>query len=75
MRIQVIGVAVLLGLGTLATGCGGDDEGAGAGGEGPIKIGGIFDLSGPTSDVGVAYADGIKDRVAQVNEEGGVEGR
>ncbi|MGH2802161.1 MAG: ABC transporter substrate-binding protein, partial [Thermoleophilaceae bacterium] len=51
------------------------DEGAGAGGSGPIKIGGIFDLSGPTSDVGVAYADGIKDRVAQVNEEGGVEGR
>jgi branched-chain amino acid transport system substrate-binding protein len=71
MRIQVIAVTVLLAL--VAVGCGDDDEGAG--GEGPIKIGGIFDLTGPTSDVGVAYADGIKDRVEQANAEGGVEGR
>jgi branched-chain amino acid transport system substrate-binding protein len=75
MRVQVIGVSVLLCLAVLASGCGGDDDGGGGGGEGPIKIGGIFDLSGPTSDVGVAYADGIKDRVAQVNAEGGIEGR
>ena len=71
MRIQVIAITVLLGL--VAIGCGDDD--GGAGGEGPIKIGGIFDLTGPTSDVGVAYADGIKDRVEQANAEGGVEGR
>ena len=74
MRVQLIGVTVLLCLGALAIGCGGDD-GDGAGGEGPVKIGGIFDLSGPTSDVGVAYANGIKDRVEQVNDEGGIEGR
>jgi branched-chain amino acid transport system substrate-binding protein len=71
MRIQVIAVTVLLGL--VAVGCGDDD--GGGGGDGPIKIGGIFDLTGPTSDVGVAYADGIKDRVEQANAEGGVEGR
>jgi branched-chain amino acid transport system substrate-binding protein len=74
MRIQVIGVTALLCIATLAIGCG-DDDGGGAGGDGPIKIGGIFDLTGPTSDVGVAYADGIKDRVEQINKEGGIEGR
>jgi branched-chain amino acid transport system substrate-binding protein len=41
----------------------------------PIKIGGIFDLSGATSDVGVPYADGVKDYVAFVNASGGVNGR
>jgi branched-chain amino acid transport system substrate-binding protein len=75
MRVQLSGVTVVLCLGALATGCGGDDDGGGGGGDGPIKVGGIFDLSGPTSDVGVAYADGIKDRVEQVNAEGGIEGR
>jgi branched-chain amino acid transport system substrate-binding protein len=74
MRIQVIVVTALLCIAALAIGCG-DDDGGGAGGDGPIKIGGIFDLTGPTSDVGVAYADGIKDRVEQINKEGGVEGR
>jgi branched-chain amino acid transport system substrate-binding protein len=76
MRVQVIGISVLLCLAALAIGCGGDDDGGGGGGGGePIRIGGIFDLSGPTSDVGVAYANGIKDRVEQLNAEGGVEGR
>ena len=75
MRVQFIGLSVLLCVGALAVGCGGDDDGGGGGGDGPIKIGGIFDLTGPTSDVGVAYANGIKDRVEQLNAEGGVEGR
>jgi branched-chain amino acid transport system substrate-binding protein len=76
MRIQLGGVAVMACLAMLAGGCGGDDdEGGGGGGGEPIKVGGIFDLTGPTSDVGVAYADGIKDRVDQVNREGGVDGR
>src|SRR5687768_9132759 len=74
MKFLLTGVTVVLCLGALTTGCGGDDDGGG-GGDGPIKIGGIFDLSGPTSDVGVAYADGVKDRAEQVNAEGGVEGR
>jgi branched-chain amino acid transport system substrate-binding protein len=76
MRVQVSGVSILLCLAVLAIGCGGDDDGGGGGGGGePIRIGGIFDLSGPTSDVGVAYANGIKDRVEQINAEGGVDGR
>jgi branched-chain amino acid transport system substrate-binding protein len=76
MRIQLAGLAVMACLAMLAAGCGGDDDGGGGGGGGePIKVGGIFDLTGPTSDVGVAYADGIKDRVDQVNREGGVDGR
>jgi branched-chain amino acid transport system substrate-binding protein len=75
MRIPVTVLAVLLCVvGALVSACG-DDDGGGGGGDGPIKVGGIFDLSGPTSDVGVAYADGIKDRVEQVNQEGGIDGR
>jgi branched-chain amino acid transport system substrate-binding protein len=48
--------------------------GGGGGGE-AIKIGGIHDLTGPTSDVGTPYADGIRDYVKFVNENGGVDGR
>ena len=41
----------------------------------PVKIGGIFDLTGGTADVGVPYADGVKDCVAYINEKGGIDGR
>src|SRR5512139_3021784 len=41
----------------------------------PIKIGGVFDLSGATSDVGVPYADGVRDYVAYLNQKGGINGR
>jgi branched-chain amino acid transport system substrate-binding protein len=72
MRRLMTVVALVGGLAAIAAGCG-DDDGNGGGGE-AIRIGGIFDLSGPTSDVGVAYADGIKDYVEQINAEGGIEG-
>ena len=39
-----------------------------------IKIGAIFDLSGPTADVGVPYSEGIRDYVGWRNERGGVDG-
>jgi branched-chain amino acid transport system substrate-binding protein len=39
-----------------------------------IKLGGIFDLSGPTADVGVPYADGEKAYVSYVNSKGGIKG-
>ncbi|RMG95140.1 MAG: branched-chain amino acid ABC transporter substrate-binding protein [Chloroflexi bacterium] len=48
--------------------------GGGGGGE-AVKVGAIFDLTGPTSDVGTPYADGVRDYVAWVNENGGIEGR
>src|SRR5262249_39962513 len=41
----------------------------------PIKVGGIFDLSGGTADVGVPYAEGVRDYVKYANERGGISGR
>jgi branched-chain amino acid transport system substrate-binding protein len=40
-----------------------------------IKVGGIFDLTGITSDVGKGFARGVQDRVAAVNAAGGVNGK
>ena len=42
---------------------------------GTIRIGAIFDRSGPTSDVGVPYSDGINAYISQVNRRGGIRGR
>lgn len=39
-----------------------------------IKIGAIFDLTGPTSDVGQFYANGITGYVDWANANGGIEG-
>ena len=41
----------------------------------PIKIGGIFDITGPTSAVGKDYAQAAKDAEGYINENGGVNGR
>lgn len=40
-----------------------------------IKVGGIFDLTGVTSDVGKTYAQGFRDAVAWTNENGGIDGK
>ena len=46
---------------------------ASAGSDGEIKMGGLFDLTGPTSDVGWHYADGARDYIRYINEvQGGV---
>jgi branched-chain amino acid transport system substrate-binding protein len=68
--LSAIGATLLLALGMAA--CGGDDEagGGGAGGQETVKVGGIFDLSGATADVGTPYAEGVKDYVAFFNERG-----
>ncbi len=64
---------VLSALASLVVACGGgaapDD------GTGPIKVGAIFDYTGPTSDVGTLYAEGLRDYVDWVNASGGIEGR
>ncbi|KAA0259434.1 branched-chain amino acid ABC transporter substrate-binding protein [Deferribacter autotrophicus] len=39
-----------------------------------VKIGALVDLTGPTADVGKAYADGVKDCVRWFNENGGLNG-
>ncbi|MXV95070.1 MAG: ABC transporter substrate-binding protein [Gemmatimonadetes bacterium] len=54
--------------------CGGDGGGDGAG-DNAIKIGAIFDLTGPTADVGTDYADGMRGYVDWVNMQGGIAGR
>lgn len=41
----------------------------------PIKIGALFDLTGPTSDVGPFYAKGIQHYVEWKNANGGINGR
>lgn len=40
-----------------------------------IKIGGIFDITGGTGDVGAPYADGARDYINYVNKKGGVNGK
>lgn len=40
-----------------------------------IKVGGLFDLTGITSDVGKSYAQGVRDAVEWVNAHGGVNGK
>ena len=58
----------------LTTACGGDGGDPEAG-DGAIKVGAIFDLTGPTADVGTDYADGMRGFVDWINQQGGVEGR
>ncbi len=40
-----------------------------------IKVGGLFDLTGITSDVGKPYAQGVQDAVAWTNASGGINGK
>lgn len=40
-----------------------------------IRLGVLSDLTGPTGDVGVPYAEGIKDAAAYLNGQGGVAGK
>ncbi len=71
-HLSVIGAALVLALG--ASACGGDDDEAGGGGgegaQATVKVGGIFDLSGATADVGTPYADGVKGFVEHHNQQG-----
>lgn len=62
----LLAAALLVG-GALACG-GGDADSA----QDTIRVGAVFDLSGPTSDVGTAYANGIRGYVDWLNGEGGV---
>jgi branched-chain amino acid transport system substrate-binding protein len=40
-----------------------------------IKVGGLFDLTGITSDVGKPFAQGVRDGTQWVNEHGGINGK
>ncbi len=67
-----LALAAMLALG----GCGGEkkDDKAAAKAGGDIRIGGIIDLSGPTSSVGAPYAEGVKAGAAYINANGGING-
>ena len=55
---------------TLVVACGGSaNDGS------TIRIGAVFDLTGPTSDVGTAYANGLRGYVNWLNDNGGIEGK
>ncbi|MYA12186.1 MAG: ABC transporter substrate-binding protein [Gemmatimonadetes bacterium] len=57
------------GLLVVSAGCGGGED------ANAIKVGAIFDLTGPTADVGTDYADGMRGFVDWINLQGGIEGR
>ena len=40
-----------------------------------IKVGGSFDITGLTADVGRPFAQGVRDAVTWVNENGGIDGK
>ena len=58
----------------VAAACGGDDREGGPA-DNAIKVGAIFDLTGPTADVGTDYAEGMRGYADWVNMQGGIEGR
>src|SRR5690349_4032048 len=43
--------------------------------QGEIKVGGIFDLTGITADVGRPFAQAVRDGVQWTNENGGINGK
>jgi branched-chain amino acid transport system substrate-binding protein len=69
IKITAFLAALALVLGVAA--CGDDDDTAGGGdGAETVKVGGIFDLSGATADVGTPYAEGVKGFVDYWNKQG-----
>lgn len=70
-------VCTMLFAGLLLIGCGGEEQNSAETSQktSPIRVGGLIDLSGPTSSVGVPYADGLKGGVKYINENGGIDGR
>ena len=67
-------LACLLAVGFVAAVAACGDGGSGES-DNAIKVGAIFDLTGPTADVGTDYADGMRGYVDWTNMQGGVEGR
>jgi branched-chain amino acid transport system substrate-binding protein len=70
-------LGILACLALLAGACGGGSDSvqkASASAKQDIKLGAVFDLSGPTADIGVPFSEGIRDYVDWRNTHGGVEG-
>jgi urea transport system substrate-binding protein len=76
---QVAAVAATAALALIAAGCGSGSAGSPAGGNGgskqSIKVGSIYDLSGPLGIVGKPKVDATKLAIKDINDHGGVLGR
>src|SRR5918999_631991 len=72
MSTKITALIAVLALAGGVSACGGDDEEEAGGGaaQQTVKLGGIFDLSGATADVGTPYAEGVKGFVEYWNEQG-----
>jgi branched-chain amino acid transport system substrate-binding protein len=72
MSTKMTALIAVLALVTGVSACGGDDEEEAGGGaaQQTVKLGGIFDLSGATADVGTPYAEGVKGFVEDWNKQG-----
>jgi len=81
MRVEKIitAVCIMVLAGLMLVGCGGEEqkpaENKETAAQAPVKVGGLIDLSGPTSSVGVPYSEGLKDAVKYINDNGGINGR
>lgn len=75
--LKDVGVAgAVLGMGPLLTACEPEGGGGGgAGGDGPIRIGGMWLLSGALSSYGEFAREGARMAVEELNDNGGVLGR
>jgi branched-chain amino acid transport system substrate-binding protein len=71
MSTKITTLIAVLALVSGVSACGGDDEEEAGGGaaQQTVKVGGIFDLSGATADVGTPYAEGVKGFVEDWNEQ------
>lgn len=69
-RIAFLSLFVIFSV--LLAACGG---GGGAADSGPIKVGAVFDLSGPTAGPGEPYSQGMRAYIDWKNKNGGIEGR
>ena len=68
-----VAIAAATSLALTACAPGGSDSASDS--DGPIKIGIIADLTGPTGDVGTPYNEGMMGYIDWVNAEGGIDGR
>ena len=69
-KIRLLAVLLVLVMVAALAGCGGKPES-----KEPIKIGGIFDITGGTGDVVKPYSEGATDYFKYLNEKGGINGR